>query len=166
MLSKLQKGMLVLTAVAVSALFAGSAGLADGPPTKSFKVSPGAISQFKPPSAARSPADLEASVFVMNNQNLSPWIVKGVIKNAGGHDFTGQRVVTLYRVVGNWGPGRVPRTVALTKITVTSLKAGQSVSLQKVFTVQPAAGTRFMLIISPGDVNPANDHAEVVFRGT
>jgi hypothetical protein len=158
MLSKLQKGLLVLAAAAGVTLFAVGAGWGDEPPTK-IKVTWSGI--------ALSPADLAASVSVMNEQNLSPWIVTGIVKNVGGHDYAGKRHVTLQQVTGHYGPkGHRPTVVTLATMTVTTLKAGQSVSLQKVFTVQPVAGTRFQLVISPGDPNPDNDHAEIVFRGT
>src|SRR5438034_5635026 len=147
MLSKFQKGQLVLAAVAGVTLFAVGAGLANGPPS---------ITKFTP-GTARSPADLAASVFVLNEQNLSPWTVKGIVKNVGGHDYAGKRVVTLQQVTGHYGPkGQRPKVVTLATMTVASLKAGQSVTLQKVFTVQPAAGTRFQLVISAGDLNPNN----------
>lgn len=157
MLSKLKKGALALAA-GVTLLVAG-AGLADGPQTKTN-------SRLHIP-AARSPADLEASVLVQNNQNLPPWTVVGTVKNGGGHDWTGIRSVSLYQLTGRWGPGgRRPTSVKLATMTVTSLKAGRSLTLTKRFYVQPAIGTRFLLVISPGDVNPDNDRAEVVFRGT
>jgi hypothetical protein len=167
MFSKLQKGMLVLAAAAGATLFAVGAGSADEPPTK-FKVNPGAISAFEPSGrAARSPADLEAKVFVMNEQNLAPWIVKGIVKNVGGHEWRGPRLVTLYEVTGSYGPGgRRPKSVILATKTLPSVRAGQSVSLEKVFSTPPSRGTRFVLVISPGDSNPDNDRAQVKFLGT
>jgi hypothetical protein len=168
MLSKLHKRMLLLAAAVGIALFAGSAGLAGDPPTKTIKVNPAAISQFKAPGkTAVSPADLEATVFVMNNQNLPPWTVRGVVKNVGGRAFSGKRLVTLYQIDGSYGPkGRRPKYTTLATMTVTSLKGGQSLKVEKAFTVQPYVGTKFQLVISPGDLNPANDAATITFRGT
>jgi hypothetical protein len=118
-----------------------------------------------------SPADLAATVFVSNEQNLSPWTVKGIVKNVGGHDYYGAiitgkvqafRLVTLEQITGSFGPhGRHPKVVTLATLRVFSLKAGESVSLQKVFAVEPAAGTRFQLVISAGDTNPDNDVAQI-----
>src|SRR5262249_21225376 len=150
MLSHLRKGFLVLATTGVMLLAAG-AGLADPAQTKI---------NFSAAKNVLSPADLAATVHVLNEQNLSPWTVKGTVKNIGGLDFTGKRQVTLQQATGNYGPnGRRPIVVTLATMTVTNLKAGQSVSLQKVFTTEPAPGTRFQLVISPGDVNPDNDHA-------
>lgn len=157
MLSKLKKGALALT-MGATLLVAGAA-LADGPEikTKSRLSSP----------AARSSADLEASVVVANNQNLAPWTVVGTVKNVGGHDWTGTRTVTLYQVITRRGVGGYRTTsIKLASTTVTSLKAGKSITLSKKFDTQPANGARFELLISPGDVNPANDRAEITFRGT
>jgi hypothetical protein len=158
MLSKLQKLLFVSAAVATATLITVDTGVAAGPPPK-FEVSL--------PRTARSPADLAAKVDVINNQNLSPWTVKGVVKNIGGHDFVGERLVTLQQVTGNYGPnGRRPKVVTLATMKLKNLKAGHSTTLQKVFTVQPAAGTRFQLVISPGDLHPDNDHDEKVWRGS
>ena len=153
MFSKLHKGLLTAALAGVTLIAIGT-GSAD----------PQTTTRFPFPGPFRSPADLAASVYVLNEQNLSPWTAKGTVKNVGGQDFVGSRLVKLQQVTGT--RGHILRTVTLAATLVTNLKAGESLSLQKVFTEQPAAGTWFRLVISAGDGNPDNDQAFIRFHGT
>jgi len=120
---------------------------------------------------ARSPADLSASVFVTQEQGITQWFVRGITKNIGGLDYVSAhgrlyypgRTLTLQQVTRGARPGRPDVVRVLATRRISNLKAGDSITLSTVLTQQPAAGTRFQLVISPGDLQSDNDKAERIY---
>lgn len=140
----------------------------------SAAVAGGTATKLQPSKVARSSADLAASLMISQEQGISQWFVKGVVKNIGGRDYVGSqingkafnfRLATLEQITGKYMKGQpLPKVVKLAETRIVTLRAGQSVTLSKVLNQHPAAGTRFLLVISGGDLHSENDQAVIIYN--
>jgi hypothetical protein len=83
----------------------------------------------------------------------SQWKVVGVIFNAGPKNYFGGRT---YKILEN---GKVIKSG-----NVKALKVNGSELVEAPLRMKPKKGTRFTLVISPGDAKPQNDKLTIVYH--
>jgi hypothetical protein len=109
----------------------------------------------------RTPADL-AATHIHIYDIRGRWLIRGVVENVGGHSFAGSRTVTLQQVTRSYFGRPHDTVVTLAAQTVTKVDAG-GVEIGADLPGEPRLGTRFRLIVSPGDFNVSNDQLEITY---
>jgi hypothetical protein len=109
----------------------------------------------------RTPADLAATHIHIYDLRSGRWLIRGVVENVGGHSSEGRRTVTLEQVTRSYFSRR-ERMVTLATQTVEKVDAG-GWEIGADLPGEPQVGTRFRLIISPGDFNVSNDLLEITY---
>jgi hypothetical protein len=111
----------------------------------------------------RTPADLAAThIHIYHLEPSGRWLIRGVVENLGGHPFTGSRTVTLQQVTRSYFGRPHDRVVTLANQIVTKVDSG-GWEIGADLPGEPQVGTRFRLIISPGDFNVSNDQLEITY---